>query len=197
MKLVAWLAALVASAVGCGMVAAAQSAGPVPASSPLANLTFEVATIKPNNSGSENEGYSYRDDRFVANNVTVKFLLRMVAYHLPASRIVGGPAWLDSAHFDVRAKLDSSTAARIQSVDEEAGKDAYEALVQNLLAARFHFAAHWEQRDLSAYALVANKGGPKLQPAAHPERGPIGTWGREKIELSDLTLSEFADLLTC
>jgi uncharacterized protein (TIGR03435 family) len=84
------------------------------------------------------------------------------AFRLPPSRLVGtgwmGDAetdWSGGERFDVSAKL-----------PEGASRDQVPAMLQNLLAARFKLATHREYREQPVYALVAAKGGPKVQPAS-------------------------------
>jgi uncharacterized protein (TIGR03435 family) len=150
---------------------------------PLSPLAFEVATVKPDASNSGNSGTRFdRAGRFIATNITVKQLLQGQAFQIASSRIVGGPSWLDSAHFDVEAKIEPATFDRMKTMDRQAGQQAIQAMFQNLLADRFHFKAHWELRDLPAYALVVAKGGPKLQPAAHPDRGGGNSYGNGSLQ---------------
>jgi uncharacterized protein (TIGR03435 family) len=63
--------------------------------------------------------------------------------------------WSGGERFDISAKL-----------PEGASRDQVPAMLQNLLAARFKLATHREYREQLVYALVAAKGGPKLQPAS-------------------------------
>jgi len=84
------------------------------------------------------------------------------AFRLPPARLVG-TAWMGDAatdwsggeRFDISAKL-----------PEGASRDQVPAMLQNLLTARFKLATHHEYREQPVYALVAAKGGPKLQPAS-------------------------------
>lgn len=75
---------------------------------------------------------------------------------------ISGPAWLSQSRYDVIAKLPPNTAK------EQAG-----AMLQNLLAERFHLALHHETRDLQGYELVAARNGPKLKPS--PAGAPTGS----------------------
>jgi len=86
----------------------------------------------------------------------------MWAFRLPPSRLVGtgwmGDAatdWSGGERFDISTKL-----------PEGASRDQVPAMLQNLLAARFKLAVHREYREQPVYALVAARGGPKLQPAS-------------------------------
>jgi len=129
---------------------------------------FAVASIKPNpNHWSEPThhpmGVGYRPGgRLTATNASVKLLIQFAyADHdlphwlpLPASQVVGGPAWVDSPGYDIEAKPEGNTDA----------KHAW-LMLQTLLADRFKLALHRETRELPVYDLTVVKSGPKL-PAA-------------------------------
>src|SRR5438093_3258557 len=76
----------------------AQATPPAPA--------FEVASIKPNNSGDGRVMLGNQPGRFTATNVTLRMLIRN-AYQLQDFQISGGPGWLASDHFDVVAKIEA------------------------------------------------------------------------------------------
>ena len=73
---------------------------------------------------------------------------------LPASQVVGGPAWIDSHGYDIEAKPGGNTDPK-----------QIWRMWQTLLADRFKLRLHRETRDLPIYDLTAEKSGPKL-PAA-------------------------------
>ena len=74
------------------------------------------------------------------------------AFHVKIDQIVG-PSWLDEECFDIIAK-----------VPEGATSEQRPAMFQALLAERFKLAAHKEDRPSNVYALVVDKGGPKVRP---------------------------------
>jgi uncharacterized protein (TIGR03435 family) len=59
-------------------------------------LAFEVASVKPNLSVTENSGENTAGGRFTATNDTLKQLLQL-AFDVKGFQIVGGPGWLDAA----------------------------------------------------------------------------------------------------
>jgi uncharacterized protein (TIGR03435 family) len=73
---------------------------------------------------------------------------------LPASQVVGGPAWIDSEGYDIDAKPGSNTDPKQKW-----------PMWQALLADRFKLRLHREIRELPMYDLTVAKSGPKL-PAA-------------------------------
>lgn len=164
----ALLIVLVAGAVG-----AAQAPEPAP--------VFEVASVKPNKSGTNfvNIG-NLPGGRFNATNVTPYMLLRQ-AYNLQPSQIIGAPSWLESEHFDIVAKASG-----------EVGPGQMPLMIRALMVDRFKLLAHTETRELQIYALVKarsdGKLGPQLKPSAvdcaamrgrggPPPGGPAGPGG--------------------
>jgi uncharacterized protein (TIGR03435 family) len=83
-------------------------------------------------------------------NSTLKMLL-VKAYDLKNYQ-VEGPDWLDSAGFDIVAKVPAGTS-----------KEQFNLMLQGLLAERFKVAVHRETKTLAAYVLTVAKGGPKLK----------------------------------
>jgi len=77
-------------------------AAQTPQSSPAPE--FEVASIKPNNSGDGRVMMQVQPGRYMATNVTLRLLIRN-AYQLQDFQITGGPSWIASDHFDLIAKM--------------------------------------------------------------------------------------------
>ena len=67
-------------------------------------MAFEVASIKPNNSGDGRVMMQNQPGRFTATNITLRLLIRN-AYQLQDSQITGGPSWIASDHYDLIAKM--------------------------------------------------------------------------------------------
>jgi uncharacterized protein (TIGR03435 family) len=167
-------------------------------SASAASPSFEVATIKRNTSGGGGgiSGLGSKTGRFTATDVTIKGLLRFDAFDIADARIAGGPKWLDSARFDIEAKLDPADAARYDLLVPGEKKALKEALVQQLLADRFQFKSHWEDREQPVYALAVAKGGPKLPVAPDTKPGFGYSINNGNFEANDVTLAQVADLLT-
>jgi uncharacterized protein (TIGR03435 family) len=172
-----------------------QAQNPPPPETP----SFEVAAIKPNNTGSGNSSSNGGSGLFTAENVTLKSIMQYQAYDIPQSRILGGPKWIDSAHFDIRAKMDAETVARLDKLSSLERRAQDQAIFQQLLADRFHLKVHWETRLLPVYALVPVKSGIKLTPA-DPKQGSgtssNGDGSGIKFKVTGQTLAEFAQSLT-
>ena len=131
-------------------------------------VEFEVASIKPTPAGTAGRWIRMQSaHEFTAKNHAIKTLIA-AAYNLNPKAISGGPAWVDSEHYDIVAKAPS---AGRPNLDEQM------AMLRRLLADRFQLTFHREQKELNVYELTIAKGGPKLKestvsPDASPEGPP-------------------------
>ena len=152
------------------------------------NPSFEVASIKPNAVGHIDLGggqwvlsgrthcqgtdaRAARGDliplpglgRCSVRNSTLKEMID-VAYNLRIGpvrsklkqMILGGPGWTDTAPFDIEAKTEDPSAAT---------EEQLRLMLQTLLADRFKLKFHHETREVSGFAFVVAKDGPKLKEA--------------------------------
>jgi len=114
-----------------------------PAAGASKAAAFEVASVKPNNSGDGRVAIMAQPGgRISMTNVTLRLMIRN-AYRVQDSQIAGGPDWLNTARFDVTAKADGNPPA-----------DETQLMMRALLAERFKLATHNESRELPVYALV-------------------------------------------
>jgi uncharacterized protein (TIGR03435 family) len=131
-------------------------------------LAFEVATVKPSppvdmakvNADARagkmpNWGPHIDAAQAVFNYMSLKSLIAY-AYKMSAHQITG-PAWLDTGHFDIVAK-----------VPDGASKDDVPKMLMVLLEERFKLAAHREMVEQPALALVVGKDGPNLKESTTP-----------------------------
>ena len=120
-----------------------------------ADPSFDVATIKPNNSGASSiQGLTMNGRNFATRNSSLADLIGF-AYEVQAKQIVSGPDWLDKDRYDIAAVPDQEGAPNVQQL---------RLMVQKLLASRFNLKFHHDQRELSAYVLTVGKNGQKLTP---------------------------------
>lgn len=125
----------------------AQAQGPV--LSP--NLSFEVASVKVNKSRTRSPMQWQPSGQFTMGLPI--FSLVSLAYGVPDYRIVGLPDWARTVFFDINAR-----AARPPTLEER------RAYYRGLLEERFEFAAHAEEREGPAYALVLARSDGRLGP---------------------------------
>jgi bla regulator protein blaR1 len=147
------------------------------AASPVAGAAskvpaIEVASIKPNKSGTGMTMLRTTPVGFSASNVSLKALIQQ-AYGVEENQILGAPSWLGSERYDMEAKVASSDTDALHDLNP----DQRRLMLQPLLADRFQLKVHTELRDLPVLALVVAKGGPKLHEAKPGDTYPNGLKG--------------------
>jgi len=152
-----------------------------------ANPTFEVATIKPSSPDEQGKIFTVRGRRFVTVNTTLADLLTF-GYGIHVRQIVNGPDWLNTTKFDLNAEPDGEG----QPNDKQ-----WKSMIAKLVADRFKLASHHEKRDLSVYALVVAKGGPKLAASTGDPNGLPGMFfrGFGDLPVRNANMQDFAGLL--
>lgn len=147
---------------------------------------FEVASIRPASEAEQasgSSGVTTGKGRLNAQNVTLRRCI-IGAYEVGPNQVVGGPAWLDSARWDIQAKSEAPTDDDVLMMKQ----------FQTLLAERFQLVVRRDTREMRAYILDAAKNGPKLQKSAPGgEFNTNGSHGR--IEGTAATLPHLAERL--
>lgn len=161
---------LIAAAIGASGAAVGQTgtAPQTPAvQTAAAQRTFDVASIRPSpppdipkmmanlQAGIRPDSVHIDASRATFTYYSLKQLIAY-AYKLRVYEI-NGPDWLLTDRFDI-----------VATMPEGASKNDVPAMLRPLLEDRFHLAAHTETQDQPVLALIAAKGGPKLQPATVP-----------------------------
>jgi uncharacterized protein (TIGR03435 family) len=136
-------------------------------------LTFEVASIRQNNSGDRNTAVIPRPGRLTATNVTVMQLMRN-AFQIQEFQVSRQPAWFNSEKYDLEATAGADGRAEIPG-------EWWREMLQTLLADRFKLAFHREERTMTVYELSVVKSGHKmtavsLEDCAPPPRGLCGAF---------------------
>ena len=176
MKQSAAVAALsLLSAIQCWGQASAEK--PAETKAPLA---FEVASVKTSDPATRGGGIRPLPggQTYVATGVPLKLMIRLM-YRITDSQIQGGPDWMNTDRFDVRAK-----AEKPSNIDE------LHEMFQTLLADRFQLKFHREMKTISAYALVVDKPGKlKVSEATEPFEIPIKPAGFGKADGTRVPMS--------
>ncbi len=158
--------------------------------------SFEVATVKLTPS-------DWNRGRFIrmqtAHQLQVKNhnlrLLIAAAYNLSLRAVIGGPAWVDSEHYDILAETPCEVRPNL---------DQQMTMLRRLIVERYKLTFHREQKELSIYALTVAKGGSKLKastilPDASPEGPPplvfVVTLPTLHMPARYATMGEFASVL--
>jgi uncharacterized protein (TIGR03435 family) len=127
--------------------------------------SFDVASVKPNQSNDEPASFVTPGGRYVATNATVRTLIKS-AYVLHDTQLLGGPKWVDTEGFDIEGKAQGFATAA-------AFRDEARLMLRPLLADRFKLVLRPESRRLSVYALVLarpdRRFGPQLRRSSAAE----------------------------
>jgi uncharacterized protein (TIGR03435 family) len=175
-------------------------------------IAFEVASIKPTRSESGRTSFQFVPGRFTATNCTLKDLIQF-SYFVQDYQLPKGPDWINSARYDIDAKVPDSIAddlrklTQIQQVDPS--NPIKQRLLQSLLADRFKLEIAYKKKAMPVYVLVVAKGGPKLaqtattpgapgsnSQGAPPNRPRLGITGRGQITGTGVPVSALATILS-
>lgn len=141
---------------------------------------FEVASIKPDKSGTPGTRMRLAPAGFSGNNVPIKLLVR-IAFDVQDNQIIGAPAWLGSDYYDIEAKIDGATVDTLHQMSEEDALAARRQMLQALLADRMRLVIHRETREQPLYEMVIAKGGSKLHEATPGDTYPNGIKGPDGV----------------
>jgi uncharacterized protein (TIGR03435 family) len=150
---------------------------------------FEVATIKP--SGADSAPMSIGrlpGGRFVTSNTPLPMLIAW-AYGVDDGRLFGVPKGLDAASFDVVAKAPEGEPAPGQT----------QLMMRALLAERFKLVVHHEMRELTAYEMVSDAGGPKVRvvdSSGPPDPNPFSMSAAGRLTGTRVTADMLAKVLS-
>lgn len=156
------LAAFAALIAG-GAALAAQAPPPAP-EPPPGGWAFEVASIKPNNSGDGRVMMQMQPGQLRATNVSLQLLIRN-AYQLQDFQISGGPSWMASERFDIIAKMPEGVPLTPGPPPAAGGPPTpMQQMMRRLLAERFKLAVHNETKDSPIFALIVARSDGRLGP---------------------------------
>ena len=127
-----------------------------------ADPSFDVATIKPNNSGAAHmQGLTVNGRDFAISNGSLLDMMQF-AFGVQTNQILNAPDWADKDRYDVAAV----------PVEEGApSPEQLKTMLRKLLAERFALKFHKEKRELPAFVLTVGKDGSKLTPTQL--KGPL------------------------
>jgi uncharacterized protein (TIGR03435 family) len=145
---------------------------------------FEVASVRLS---PPDHGFTsispYGSDTFTARNISLKVLIEL-AFGVNPNQIAGEPVWLNSQLYDTIAKAEGNGGLT---------REQLQPRLQQLLEQRFHLITHRETKDLSGYALVVAKGGPRLQTnKGAPQDGSIYP---DRLLAHNVSMQAFAAML--
>jgi len=158
------------------------------ASAQTTRPAFDVASVKVNGTIKGSGQMHYNPAGVDLSNVPLPSIIGE-AYSIPPSRI-SSP---DSRNRDV---LQSRTTFDISAkAASEVSKEQVKIMLQTLLADRFRFLAHYEEKNELVYKMIVAKGGPKLQESK--EKGePSFTMGLTGFVCRNMDMPRFAGVLS-
>jgi len=122
-----------------------------------APAVFEAVAIRKHSDQSHDMGWLIlKDGGLSAQRASLRMVIA-AAYGVNASRIVGGPAWMDTPLYDIVARADNFGPGH------DIPPAGFRPRIQALLASRFGLIAHPDTQQLSVYALRVDENGPKLK----------------------------------
>jgi uncharacterized protein (TIGR03435 family) len=147
---------------------------------------FEVATIKPSKPDQQGRVFTIQGKKVLAINMSVNDLITF-AYNLHPRQLSGGPSWMETEKFDVAGEPDQPGRPNLKQM---------KLMMQKLLADRFKLTFHREKKELSVYAIVVAKGGPKLTKSEATGDTPgLLFQGLGKLPARNTTIAEFAAVM--
>jgi uncharacterized protein (TIGR03435 family) len=152
-----------------------------------ANPVFEVATVKLSRPDTQGKGFRVNGRRFTTLNTSLSDLITF-AYGLHPHQIAGAPSWVESDRYDLAAQPDG----------EGQPNDAqWKKMLQKLIADRFKLTTHRDKKELSVYAIVLGKAGPKLTKSEGDPSGLPGMFfrGLGALSVRNASMADFSGLM--
>jgi uncharacterized protein (TIGR03435 family) len=144
--------------------------------------TFEVVSIKPTPDPPLRTGMFPTSGTLNIGNYTLKRLI-LETHRVKSYQLHGGPAWMDTEHYDIVAKAPG-----------KAGIAEMMKMLIPMMADRFQLKVHRETKDIQVYALLVGKGGVKMQ-LAEPETKLCCSIQSNEIISHKMSMRHFADVL--
>ena len=151
-----------------------------------ADPAFDVATIKPSNPDEKAPGVRVRGNDIAVQYLTLTELVRQL-YDFHPNQIIGLPSWASSDRYDIAGKPDAPGQPNTEQL---------KTMLRKLLASRFQFAFHKEQRELPVFTLNVAKSGAKISENREKsdDEGVIFR-GPGSVLLNNLSMDDFSKML--
>jgi uncharacterized protein (TIGR03435 family) len=163
---------------------------PPPRPKPMAadaDPSFEVATIKPSDPNRPGRLFRIQPAHFSTINTTLNDLIGF-SYGLHARQVTDAPDWAGTQKYDLDGKPDG---------EGQPSEAQWKTMLQKLMADRFQLTFHHEQGELSVYALVVAKGGPKITKGDGNPNGPPSLLfrGLGNLPARNATMADFVSVM--
>lgn len=137
---------------------------PASAADPCSSVpqaAIDVASIKPSERLAGSSTIRGRQDSLTAGGTAFRMI--EYAWDLRDFQVTGGPGWINTATWEVTAKVDQPPSDWFTLRNEERNRIEQQRM-QAVLAQRFAFRCHFETKEFPVYNLILAKGGSKLTP---------------------------------
>jgi uncharacterized protein (TIGR03435 family) len=162
---------LVGTLVAAGLAAMGQAtAGPAAKAQ-----TFDVVSIKPNNSGTVHGAWGVSQNKYFARATPLGPIILQAYLGEWASaqeRLKGAPSWVLTEPYDLTAKVDDATASSWQGMRQAQQVAIAAPMLRTMLEDRCKLVVHTVPTEVSGYALVVGKHGMKMKEARAGEPVP-------------------------
>lgn len=115
--------------------------------------TFEVASVKPNKSGTTQANIGMPTNGVNLVNLPLRGIIQLFFQINQPSKVIGIPDWTITERFDINARAGGPITA-----------DERRLMMQALLAERFKLVARKEKREVTVLALMLNRADGTLGP---------------------------------
>jgi len=153
--------------------------------------SFEVASIKPNNTGDRGSSSNTNKGEMTLHNVTLKQLVQR-AYGVE-DYSTSAPEWLSDVHFDIMAKMPDTFAA---ASDNKARLAQFQTMMQTMLKERFKIEVHHEPKTVAGFVLVVAKGGLKVTPEPETDGRSGTSQNNGHLKVTRIKMEDFAVWVT-
>ena len=143
------LAIILAAIVAIAITASAQSF-----EAAMLRLEDPNSKVDYNRPDAPNQTHKFPTNLLLMYHTYLKSVIAN-AYGVKYQNILNGPAWLDSQHYDLSAKVPGDALLTMEQMAP---------MLRNLLEEWVHLTVHHETRIVPGYELVVAKGGSKLTP---------------------------------
>jgi len=129
------------------------------ASTPLPS--FDVVSIRRVNGNAPAGSIKVLGDGIVMRGTPLKQIIPWAFGVASDSQFSGGPGWMESATFDIQAKVDEPRATELSKLPPDQRNDLIRAMIQELLEERFKLKVAFPIKEQTVYELTVAKGGLK------------------------------------
>ncbi len=156
----------------------------------VAKPEFDVVSVRPSDPAKPGMRIHPDADSLIMDAVSLKRMLQ-IAYGVNEFQVVG-PEWMETARYDVVAKMDAGSGAA-GPMRQEQEQELLRVRLQRVLADRFALKVHTAQKEMPVYVLEVGKGGAKLQAA---EGVMNSSQGPRQIKSSAAPVGQLATMLS-